>query len=153
MRMDEALQHRVQEVLKWQPELSAAEIGVAVKEGIVTLTGTVDEYGKKEAAEVATAKVKGVKGIVEHICVDRKGQGHPTDAEIAMAIHDAFKWRWDIPAPQLRVRVEDGGVFLDGEVAWKYQKEAARSAAAQLIGVKGVHDNIIVRPPDGHAYR
>ena len=76
MRMDEALQHKVQEALKWQPELSAAEIGVAVKDGIVTLTGTVDQYGKKEAAEDATAKVKGVKGIVEHICVDRQGQDY-----------------------------------------------------------------------------
>lgn len=153
MRMDQALQHEVQEALKWQPELSAAEIGVAVKEGIVTLTGTVDQYGKKKAAEDAAAKVKGVKGIVEHIRVDRKDQGHPTDAEIAMAINDAFKWRWDIPGPQLRVRVEDGEVLLDGEVAWKYQKEAARSAAAQLIGVKSVQDRITVRPPDGHAVR
>ena len=153
MGTDEALQHEVQAALKRQPELSVSEIGVAVQGGIVTLTGTVDQYGKKEAAEHAAAKVRGVKGIVEHIEVQRQDQMHPTDAEIAMAICDAYKWRWDIPGPQLRVRVEDGEVLLDGEVAWKYQKEAARSAAAQLIGVKSVHDRITVRPPDGHAVR
>lgn len=153
MGTDEALQHEVQAALKRQPELSVSEIGVAVQGGIVTLMGTVEQYGKKEAAEHAAAKVKGVKGIVEHIRVQRQGQMHPTDAEIAMAIREAYKWRWDIPGPQLRVRVEDGEVLLDGEVAWKYQKEAARSAAAQLIGVKGVQDRITVCPPDGHAVR
>lgn len=153
MGTDEALQHYVQDALKWQPELSVAEIGVAVREGIVTLTGVVDQYGKKKAAEHAAARVKGVKGIVEQIQVRRQDQEHPTDGEIAMAIHQAYKWRWDIPAPQLRVRVEDGLVFLEGEVAWKYQKEAARSAAAQLLGVKGIRNRIIIRPPEGHAVR
>lgn len=153
MKTDEDLRLYVQDALKIQPELSVAEIGVAVKAGIVTLTGTVDQYGKKEAAEHAAAKVKGVRGIVEHIQVYRQGQAHPTDAEITMAIRDVFKWRWDIPGPQLRVRVADGEVLLDGEVAFQYQKIAARSAAAQLIGVKGIKDRIAIRPPEGYGVR
>ncbi len=150
MKSDETIQRDVQLALKWQPEIDVTSIGITVKNGIVTLTGTVSEYGEKKAAEEAVKSVSGVKAIVEEIEVYRNNPQKPTDMEIAQAIRDAYKWRWDIPDDHLRIIVEDGWITLEGEVAWNYQKEAARETAVRIIGVRGIKNKIEITPAKGH---
>lgn len=150
MKSDEAIQRDVQQALKWQPELNVASIGVAVQNGIVTLSGTVSEYGEKKAAEQAVKYVSGVKAIVEEIEVYKNNTKHPTDQEIAQAITDAYKWRWDIPENHLHILVADGKVTLEGEVTWYYQKEAARETAARILGVRKIDNKIEIKPSKEH---
>ena len=142
---NEQIQKQVQHALNWHPKLNAAEIGVTVKDGVVTLSGTVDAYAKKEEAEKTAKKVAGVKAVVEHINVHLENPGSPTDQEVAQAIVDTFKWHWDIPEAKIKVKVENGLVTLEGEVNWNYEKEAARKAVSRLIGVKAIKNNIMVK--------
>ncbi len=142
MKSNEELQKDVQYAIKWERQLHAAEIGVTVHDGVVTLTGVVDSYSKKLEAEDAAKGVAGVKALVEKIIVQLS---HPTttpDGDIASAILNNFKWNWEIPKDKIMVKVEDGWVTLDGEVNYNYQKEAAKRSIRTLTGVKGV-TNII----------
>jgi len=145
MKTNEDLQRKVQQALKWEPLLHAAEIGVIVKHGIVTLTGTVDCYAKKAEAEAAAKKIEGVKAVVENIEVRYNSHGSNTDAKIARQVINAFKWSSAIPHDSVTVTVESGWVTLQGEVAWNHQKEAAKKAVINLIGVKGVINTIAIR--------
>jgi osmotically-inducible protein OsmY len=146
MRSNEDLQKDVQNAIKWEPLLHAAEIGVTVKDGIVTLTGTVDSYAKKVEAEDATKKVAGVKAVVEKIEIKfSNGYGKKTDNEIATEVVSAFKWNWEVPSDKVQVKVENGWVTLSGEVFWNYQKEAARLAVKNLMGVVGVTNSISIK--------
>jgi osmotically-inducible protein OsmY len=122
MKTNEALQKDVQDAIKWEPLLHAAEIGVIVNDGIVTLTGTVDNYTKKREAEHAVKSVQGVKAVVEKIEVIFPNIGPKTDNDIASEIVSAYKWNWKIPNDKIQVKVENGWVNLDGEVDWNYQK-------------------------------
>ncbi|WP_199120259.1 BON domain-containing protein [Pedobacter sp. ASV28] len=142
MKSNESLQKEVQDAIKWEPLLKAAEIGVTVKEGVVTLTGTVDSYVKKTEAEDAAKKVAGVKAIVENIVVKYGEWGVKNDNDIAKEILNAFKWNWQVPNDKITVKVEKGWVYLDGEVNWNYQKDAAKTAIKNLLGVNGVVNNI-----------
>lgn len=142
MKNNEALQKDVQDALKWEPLLKAAEIGVTAKDGVVTLTGTVDSYVKKSEAEDAAKDVAGVKAVVENIDVKLAHWGKTTDAELAAEVLNAFKWSWRVPNDKVKVKVEDGWVTLDGEVNWNYQREAAKDAIKNLNAVKGVTNNI-----------
>ncbi len=144
MNKNETLQKDVQDAIKWEPSLKAAEIGVIVASGIVTLTGTVDSYTKKNRAESAAKNVVGVKAVVEEIKVNFEGQDKNSDQEIAANILSAFKWNWDVPNDCIKVKVESGWVTLEGEVGFNYQKEAAKKAVSELVGVKNVANNIIV---------
>jgi osmotically-inducible protein OsmY len=146
MISNEALQQDVQQALKWEPQLHAAEIGVAVSDGIVTLTGTVDSYAKKAEAEEAAKNVAGVKAVVEKITVHFDDWGEKTDNEIASEVLNAFKWHWDIPNDKVNIKVEKGWVTLEGEIGWNYQKEAAKKTVSNLMGVKGVINNIMIVP-------
>lgn len=145
MKNNEELQKDVQDAIKWEPLLNAAEIGVTVKDGIVTLTGVVDSYTKKSEAEEAARNVAGVKAVVENIKIKFGSYDNKSGNEIANEILNAFKWSWDIPTDKIKVKVEDGWVTIDGEVKWKFQKEAANKAVNNLIGVKGVTNNITIR--------
>jgi osmotically-inducible protein OsmY len=142
MKTDEILQKNVQDALKWEPQLRAAEIGVIAKNGIITLTGTVDNYYKKNEAENATKKVHGVKAIVERIEVKTPDSKTINDNYIAEKILNVFKSDYSIPDDTLKLKVEKGWVTLEGNVNWNYQKEAAKNAVADLMGVKGVTNNI-----------
>ena len=142
---NEEIQTEVENALKWQPMLEEAGIGVTVKDGVVTLSGIVDVYAKKELAEKTAKKVKGVKAIVEHITVHLASPGSLNDQEIAQAILDTFKWHWDIPDSKIRVKVENGLVTLEGEVNWNYEKEAARKTVSRLIGVRAIKNDITVK--------
>lgn len=142
MKSNEDLQRDVQNAIKWEPLLHAAEIGVTAIDGIVTLTGTVDSYAKKSEAEEAAKKVSGLKALVEKIEIKFSSTWKKDDAEIASEILNALKWDWEIPSDNIIVKVENGWVRLDGEVQWNYQREAAKKAAKQLSGVLGVTNDI-----------
>ena len=146
MKTDLEIQHDVIDELKWVPLLHASEIGVAVKNGIVTLTGTVDTYTKKYSAENAAKKVSGVKAVAEEIEVKISSLGKRNDTEIAEAVLNALKWHSSVPHDKLKVKVEDGMVTLDGEVEWEYQKTSARNSVINLLGVRGINNFIKVTP-------
>ena len=142
MKSNEDLQRDVQNAIKWEPLLHAAEIGVTAIDGVVTLTGTVDSYAKKYEAEEATKKVSGLKALVEKIEIKFSSTWKKDDTEIATEILNALKWDWEIPSDDIIVKVENGWVRLDGEVQWNYQREAAKKAVKQLSGVLGVTNDI-----------
>ena len=146
MKNDFEIQKDVMDELKWEPFLNASEIGVAVKNGIVTLSGQVDSYSKKLAAEKAAKKVSGVKAIAEDIQVKISSSFIKTDAEIAEAVLNALKWHTMIPEERIKVKVEDGVVRLDGEVEWEYQRTQAKTAIENLTGVRSVINLTTVKP-------
>jgi osmotically-inducible protein OsmY len=142
MKTDEILQKDVQEAIKWEPQLHTTEIGVIAKNGIVTLTGTVDNYYKKNEVEKAAKKVNGVKAIVEKIEVKQNNTKSINDNYIAEKILNVFKSNFSIPDEKIKLKVEKGWVTLEGNVNWNYQKEAAKNAVIALMGVRGVTNNI-----------
>jgi osmotically-inducible protein OsmY len=144
MKSDEEIQQDVQAELHWQPFIKSSEIGVAVKNGIVTLTGTVDAYSKKESAENAAMKVLGVKGIANDIDVKLSGDFRRSDSDVAEAVLNAIKWNSSIDENKIKVLVENGWVTLEGKVDWEYQKSRARNLAIDLNGVAGVTNLITV---------
>lgn len=145
MKNNAELQADVQNAIKWEPLLNAAEIGVTAKDGVVSLTGVVDSYAKKLEAENAAKKVIGVKALVEKIEVKFPNAWTKTNAEIANEVLSALKSNWSVPNDKVTVKVEDGWVTLEGELSWNYQKEAAKSAVNYLTGVKGVTNNIKIK--------
>ncbi|AIM37047.1 ornithine aminotransferase [Sphingobacterium sp. ML3W] len=145
MKTDTALQLDVQKAILWEPLLDEAEIGVTVKNGVVTLSGYVDNYVKKLEAENATKRVIGVRALAENIKVKFASSFSRTDAEIADEVLVALKRNWSIPSEKISVKVEDGWVTLDGELTWNYQKEAAQHAVHYFVGVKGVDNNIRIK--------
>ena len=145
MKTNETLQKEVQDAIKWEPLLHAAEIGVTAKDGVVTLTGNVDSYTKKLEAETAAKNVAGVKAVAANINIHFESSFSKNDTEIANEIVSAWAWNWNVPDSKLKIKVENGWVTLEGEVEWNYEKEAAQKSAEKLIGVKGVTNNILIR--------
>lgn len=144
IRTDEEIQREVMSELKWDASIQPNEIGVAVKEGVVTLTGWVDSYLKKWEAEEAAHRVGGVKAVANDIEV-RLGTER-TDADIAAAAVHALEWDAFVPADKVHVTVSKGWVTLKGEVEWQYQKNDAERVVRRLAGVKGVTNLISVKP-------
>jgi osmotically-inducible protein OsmY len=146
MKTNEVLQKDVQEAIKWEPQMEAAEIGVIAKDGVVTLTGVVDSYAKKWQAENAAKSVIGVRVVITKIDVKLNGSsGKKDDNQIARDLIEAAKWNWQIPKEKIKATVEDGWVTLEGEVDWNYQKEAAYEVAVYQYGVKGVTNNLTIK--------
>lgn len=145
MRTNENLQNDVQDAIKWEALLEAAEIGVTVKDGIVTLTGTVDSFLKKMEAETAAKKVLGVRAVVQQIEILFGPSIQSSDTEIALAAANLFKWTWETPECDIQIKVEKGWVSLAGELPWNYQKEKAQQSVSNIIGVKGVTNSIVVK--------
>ena len=146
MKNDQEIQKAVMDQLNWEPLLNSSQIGVSVKNGIVTLSGEVDAYLKRTIAEKAAKKVSGVKAIAEDIHVGISPDGHKTDAEIAEAVLNSLKWNTVIPDEQIKIRVEKGNVRLEGEVEWQYQRVQAASAIEHLAGIRSVTNLIRVKP-------
>jgi VCBS repeat-containing protein len=151
MKSNAELQADVQNAIKWEPLLHAAEIGVTAKDGVVSLTGEVDSYNKKIEAESAAKKVIGVKALVEEIEVKFPNSWIKTNIEIANEVLQALKTNLSVPTDKVGVKVEDGWVTLDGDLSWNYQKDAARNAVNYLSGVKGVTNNITIKPATNNA--
>jgi osmotically-inducible protein OsmY len=144
-RSDNSLLDDVVLELKWDPKISSAsDISVAVKDGVVTLSGFVPSFWEKDAAEKAVKRVYGVRGIANDIEVKLFWQR--TDPEIARdAVHELER-HVSIPADRIKVTVKDGWVRLEGTVDWEYQKSLAQSAMKKLKGVSGVTNKIQVTP-------
>ena len=145
MKSDFQLQKDVMEELMWDPFLNAAEIGVSVKNGVVTLYGIVDSLSKKITAEKAAKKVSGVKAVAEDIQVGISPSFHKSDTEIAEAVLHALKWNTAVQEENIKVKVEDGNVRLEGEVEWEYQRHNAKTCIENLTGVKSVINLIHVK--------
>lgn len=146
MKNNENLKKAVQDALQLQPELNTSQIEVAVKEGVVSLKGIVDNYGQKLEAENTVKKVAGVMAVVENVKVKVNIWDDPKDDAIAAFIQEVFRWQWNIPVNLITVKVENGWVTLDGKVQWHYQKEAACNAVGNIIGVKGISSQIKIAP-------
>ncbi|WP_426482988.1 BON domain-containing protein [Chryseobacterium sp. R2ACT005] len=145
MKTNAKLQRDVQNAIKWEPLLHAAEIGVIAKDGVISLTGIVDNYAKKAEAENAAKKVAGVKALVENIEVKFPSSLKKADAEIAKEVLDALQSNYSVPDDKIMVKVEDGWVTLEGELPWHYQKEEAASVVKYLTGVKGLINKITIK--------
>ncbi len=143
-RTDEEIQQEVLAELKWEPQIQPNEVGVAVKDGIVTLTGWVESYLKKWAAEDAALRVRGVKAVVNDIEVRLTTER--TDEDIAKAVINALEWDVFVPTEKIQVTVSKGWVTLKGEAEWQYQKEDAERVVRRISGVKGVTNLITVKP-------
>ncbi len=145
MKTNEKLQKDVQDAIKWKPLLHAAEIGVTVEDGIVSLTGTVDNYAKKMEAENATKKVVGVKAVVEKIKVRFPVSWAKTNVELAKEASSALKTNWSVPDEKVTIEVEEGWITLEGQLHWNFQREAAQKAIQSLTGVKGITNKIKIK--------
>jgi osmotically-inducible protein OsmY len=145
MKTDSEIQKDVMEELEWEPSLKATEIGVAVKKGIVTLSGTVDSYFKKRNAEKAAKRVAGVKAVAEDIEVRYFNGLVRNDTEIAEAVLNALKWNSAVNEEKIKVKVESGVVTLDGEVDWAYQRTSAVNQVEDLLAVKKIINNITIK--------
>jgi osmotically-inducible protein OsmY len=148
MKTDAELQQDVMNELKWEPTVKAAEIGVGVKDGVVTLSGYVDTYGEKWAAEHAAARVFGVKAVAEELQVRLPDTFQRQDEDIAQAAANALQWNVWLThmIDRIELVVENGWITLSGEVDWWYQKDAAGDTVRNLIGVRGLSNNIAIAP-------
>jgi osmotically-inducible protein OsmY len=144
MKSDYQIQQDVMEQLKWEPFLNAAEIGVAVKNGIVTLSGHVDSYSRKLVAENAAKKIEGVKAIAEDIQIGISPDQDKSDTEIAEAIVSALKWHTVVKEEKIKISVENGNVKMEGEVEWGFERNIAKIAIENIAGVRSVLNLVTV---------
>ncbi len=143
MKTNEELQKDVQDAIKYEPLLNAAEIGVIAKDGVVTLTGIVNIYGKKTEAESAAKNIAGVISVIDKIEVKLDSSLNKSDNEIATEVLNDLKWR-QVPLDKVKVNVKDGWITLEGKLQWNYQWEIAKNAINYITGVKGLTNNISI---------
>lgn len=146
MSTDSQLQQDVLAELNWEPSVTSAHIGVTANDGVVTLSGHVENYAGKAAAEQAARRVKGVKAVAEEIEVRLPFESERSDDEIAAAAIGRLAWNVAIPRDSVTVRVEHGWVTLTGEVDWGYQKTALEQDIRPLLGVVGVSNQTAIKP-------
>ncbi len=146
MSQDNQLQQAVLAELEWEPSVTAGHIGVTASAGVVTLTGHVDTYARKHAAETAAARVKGVRAVADEIVVRLPFETKRTDAEIAAAAIERLSWNVSVPKDAVHVVVDGGWVTLTGQVDWWFQKQAAEHDIRPLHGVTGVSNLATIRP-------
>lgn len=142
---DMAIRHDVLSELDWDPRFDSRDIGVAVKNGVVALTGHVSSYAERRAAEEAAQSVAGVTALANDIVIELSFEAGRTDAEIAQAALAALKENVSVPIGDIKLVVREGWATLSGEVAMWYQKNAAQSALAYLRGLRGITNNITIR--------
>jgi len=145
MKTDANVQQDVIEELKWENAVNAENICVEVKDGIVTLDGTVSSYAEKWSAERAAQRVAGVLALTVRLDVKLADWSQRSDVEVAHAAQNVLKWMSSVPTDSIKVMVEGGWVTLSGEVDWDYQKQAAMQAVSNLVGVTGISDQVTIR--------
>jgi osmotically-inducible protein OsmY len=143
---DQTLRQLIIDELDYEPSIDAANIGVAVEKGVVTLAGHVASYAEKIAAERIVKRIKGVKAIAQEIEVRYPDQAKRSDDEIAQRALNILKRSVHVPSESIKVKVEKGWITLDGAVPWQYQRQAAESAVHKLSGVVGVTNLIEIMP-------
>ncbi|GLQ37110.1 BON domain-containing protein [Rhizobium albus] len=144
--LDKTLRQTIIDALDFDPGLDSADIGVAVENGVVTLTGHVPTFDEKLTAEDLVKRIKGVRGIAQEIEVRPAGTHRTADDEIAKRALNVIRWNTTIPDEHIQVKVQKGWVTLTGKVEWQYQKNAAAGAVRGLSGVTGVSNMIEIRP-------
>lgn len=145
MKTDSQLKKDVTTELQWDPSINEANVGVAVKDGVVTLTGHLDTYREKFAIERAVQRVQGVRALAVELDVKLSPTHKRSDSEIAAAAESSLKWHTQVPDEKLQLRVEKGWITLKGEVEWDFQRTAAMDAVRSLTGVVGVTNNITLK--------
>jgi osmotically-inducible protein OsmY len=146
MRSDSEIKRDVEDELRWDPDLDESDIAVAVKNGVVTLTGFVKSYSDKWEAERAAKRVSGVLGVANDLEVRLPHIDERPDPDIARDAVTAIKAQLPVSYEQIKVVVRNGWVTLEGEAEWNYQREAAERAVRRVRGVKGVTNKIELRP-------
>ena len=146
MKADSQVQRDVQAELSWEPSIRDAEIGVAAKDGVVTLSGYVDTFAEKYMAERAAERVSGVRAIADDLKVKLPAAFQRSDTEIAHAVVEALRADIQVPDDRIKAKVDGAWVTLEGDVEWQYQKSAAERAVRYLAGVVGVSNLLILKP-------
>ncbi len=146
MMNDSDLQRDVLDELNWEPAVQASDIGVTVKDGVVTLAGAVNSYFEKWAAERAAKRVSGVNALALELEVKLAGPHERTDADIARAAEYALEWNVSVPHDRIKVIAERGFLTLEGLVDWQFERKAAEVAVRYLTGAKGVINRITIKP-------
>jgi osmotically-inducible protein OsmY len=146
MKTDIELQRDVIAELAWEPRIRHEEIGTAVHDGVVTLTGTVENYVQRRVAEIAASRVAGVRAVVQEIDVQLPNAHEKSDTEIAHQAVTALEWDSEVPHQDIRVFVENGWVALTGTVRHDYQRKAAEVAVSRLSGVRGIRNLVELLP-------
>ena len=145
MKTDADLKKDVTAELAWDPTVKATAIGVAVKDGVVTLTGHLETFADKHAAARALRRVAGVKAIALELDVKLSFDHKRSDTDIAAGAEEALKWNTLIPIEGIRLTVDHGWVTLQGEVEWDYQRHSAEKAIRPLMGVMGISNEVTLR--------
>jgi osmotically-inducible protein OsmY len=148
MSSDRDLQRAVLDELGWEPGVKASGIGVSVTDGVVSLTGFVDSYFEKWAADRGAKRMLGVTAVANEIEVRLPGDSLVIDADIARAAENVLEWNVVVPRNRIKLTVQDGWITLEGVVDWQFQREAAENGVSHLLGVRGVSNQIgIVQKP------
>jgi osmotically-inducible protein OsmY len=145
-KTDSEIQQDVLHELKWDTRVEETDVGVEVDNGIVTLTGTVDSWAKRMAAQEAAHRVRGVLDVANDIEVKLPGSAGRTDTDVARAVRNALEWDVFVPEAKIRSTVSDGRVTLEGDVDYWSQRDDAEKAVRNLAGVRGVINKIAVKP-------
>lgn len=143
---DKTLKQAVEDELKWEPSIDAEHIGVTAEDGVVTLTGHVGSYAEKFTAEKATKRVKGVRAIAQELEIRFPNDKKTSDDQIAKRALDIIAWDSTIPNDMVQLKVQNGFITLSGQVDWYYSRDDAESAIRRLAGVKGIANDIIIKP-------
>ncbi len=146
MKTDSDLKRDVEAELAWDPQVKSNAIGVAVKGGVVTLTGHIETFAEKHAAERALRRVAGVRAIALELDVKLDPSHKRSDTDVAQSAEQALQWNTSVPLDQLRITVDHGWVTLRGEVDWDYQRRAAEAAIRPIMGVMGISNEIVIKP-------
>jgi len=145
MKTDADLKRDVSAELAWDPAVRSTAIGVAVKDGVVTLTGHIDTFAEKHAASRAVQRVAGVKAVALELDVRLSPDHKRSDTDIATSVEHALKWNTSVPAQAISLTVDHGWVTLRGELEWDYQRRSVEKAIRPLIGVVGISNEIKLR--------
>jgi osmotically-inducible protein OsmY len=146
-KSDVQIQNDVRDELLWDPEVTITDIGVTVKDGQVTLRGSVEMYGEKWAAERDARRISGVRALTNEITVTSAKSTSYSDTDTARHVADALLFDWSVPKSRVQAKVSDGWVTLSGTTDWQYQRAAAEADARRIAGVKGVDNDILIVQP------
>ena len=143
---DSEIRRKVIAELDWDPSIDPSAVGVAVKDGVVTLSGSVISYWQKKEAERVSKRVRGVKAVAEDLTIKLPGAAERSDTDIAQSVVSGLRFNVAVPPDRIQVTVENGWVTLEGEVEWQHQKNTVEYAIKYLMGVKGVTNSITIKP-------
>lgn len=145
MKSDKQLQIDIKEELRWEPRVRDDEIGIEVRDGVVTLMGTVPDFAQRMRAERAVERVAGVRAVAQELTVKVPNTHLRSDTDLAHQVVNTLAWDTEVPFQAVKAKVDDGWVTLEGEVDWQFQRNAPERAVRYLSGVKGVSNLLKVK--------